>query len=183
MNPMKMSWHSTFWGLPTALPTAAIVVCIAALGSGCTQTTAQTYDATATATYTWQVTYRNASSNADRPRDYRIEKFNSVTLVNTNGWRPEGALTQDDAGNWWPALPPKPTVYDIEGRQKPDEQAEPAELIKSVTYAVQFDKAGSRVNLPTSYEVYRQVVKARPKELPLKFVLGPNDASVINAEP
>jgi hypothetical protein len=180
---MKMSWHNAAFVLPPALPTAAIVLGIAMLGSSCTQTVAQTYDATATATYTWQVTCHRAGGNADRPSDYRIEKFNSVTLVNTNGWRPEGALTQDEAGNWWPALPPKPTVYDIEGRQKPDEQAEPAELIKSVNYAVQFDQAGQRVNLPTNHEVYRQVVKARPKELPLKFVLGPNDASVINAEP
>jgi hypothetical protein len=180
---MKMSWNSPTFATPMVWPTAVVVMCLAVVGSGCTQTLAPTYDATATATYTWQVTYRSAGGNPDRPSDYRIEKFSSVTLVNTNGWRPEGALTQDETGNWWPALPPKPTVYDIEGRQKNDEQAEPPELIKSVAYAVQFDQAGQRVDLPTNYEVYRQVVKARPKALPLKFVLGPNDASVINAEP
>ncbi|MEO0455385.1 MAG: hypothetical protein AAF152_02215 [Cyanobacteria bacterium P01_A01_bin.114] len=141
------------------------------------------YDATATVIYTWQAAYTDDGVSQDRPNDTRIEKFESVSLVNHNGTRPGEAVTgPDEKGLWWPALPPKPTVDDLEARAKKGERAGQPELIKSVDYAIAFDKAGEMVNLPTDYQVYRQAVKAYPEQRSLLLTLGPNDGSVINAE-
>ncbi|MEM9907870.1 MAG: hypothetical protein AAF921_22905 [Cyanobacteria bacterium P01_D01_bin.44] len=158
------------------------------VASACNQVTVNQagtdqYDATATVTYTWQVAYTPAGPSPDRPNDTRLEQFESVSLVNHNGTRPGEAVTgPDDKGLWWPALPPKPTVDDLESRAAKDERAGQPELIKSVDYAIAFDKAGESVNLPTNYQVYRQAVKAYPDQLSLSLTLGPNDASVINAQ-
>ena len=141
------------------------------------------FDATATVTYTWQTRYSRAGGSLDRPNDSRIEKFASVSLVNHNGVRPGKAVTgPDEDGLWWPALPPKPTVDDLEDRAQRGERAERPELIKSVDYAISFDKAGEAVTLPTNYHVYRQAVKAHANQLPLSLTFGPNDRSVINAK-
>ena len=138
------------------------------------------YSATANVTYTWQVRY-NRDDGRDRPNDTRLEKFESVSLANENGVRPGLAVTgPDDNGLWWPALPPKPTVDDIEARQKDNEQAEPPELIKSVDYTLTVDQAGQQKTLPTDYDVYRQAVKAHSNQRPLEVILGPQDGSVIN---
>lgn len=138
------------------------------------------YSATANVTYTWQVRY-NRDDGRDRPNDTRLEKFASVSLENQNGVRPGPAVTgPDEAGLWWPELPPKPTVDEVESRQQDNEQPESPELIKSVDYTLTVDQAGQQKTLPTSYKVYRQAVKAHANQRPLEVILGPQDGSVIN---
>lgn len=138
------------------------------------------YSASADVTYTWQVRY-NRDDGRDRPNDTRLEKFASVSLENQNGVRPGLAVTgPDEEGLWWPELPPKPTVDEVEARQRDNEQPESPELIKSVDYALTVDQAGQQKTLPTSYKVYRQAVKAHTNQRPLEVVLGPQDGSVIN---
>jgi hypothetical protein len=156
-----------------------------ALGiASCNQLTVAvaSYDATATVSYTWQATYTPAGVFPDRSSDTRIEKFTSTSLVNHNGTRPGDAVTgPDEQGLWWPALPPKPSVDDLEARLQKDEQASSPELVTSVDYALTFEQGGETVTLPTNYEVYRQAVKAYPNQQALQLTLGPNDASVVNA--
>ncbi|MEO0758149.1 MAG: hypothetical protein AAFY78_14915 [Cyanobacteria bacterium J06648_16] len=150
--------------------------------TACNQTTLSTYDATATVTYTWQATYRPRSGQ-DRPNDIRIEQFESTSLVNHNGLEPPAAVTgPDEKGLWWPALPPEPTVDDLESRLQPSEQNSPPELIKSVDYAITVDQASTPTTLPTNYDVYRAAAKAYPNQRPLDITYGPRDESIINAE-
>ena len=157
-----------------------MVVAIAACEPVTTNFSTTNYTATANVTYTWQVRY-NQANGQDRPNDTRLEQFASVSLENQNGVRPGLAVTgPDESGLWWPALPPKPTVDDIEARQQENEQADTPELIKSVDYTLTVDQAGQQRTLPTSYKVYRQAVKAHGDQRPLEVILGPQDGSVIN---
>ncbi|NES98109.1 MAG: hypothetical protein F6K32_23545 [Desertifilum sp. SIO1I2] len=57
------------------------------------------------------------------------------------------------------------------------------ELIKSVYYEISFQANNQTQTLPTNYEVYREVVKAYPNQIPLELVLGLNNQSVEKAEP
>ena len=156
------------------------LVAIAACEPVTTNFSTTDYSATATVTYTWQVRY-NRNDGRDRPNDTRLEKFASVSLENQNGIRPGLAVTgPDEEGLWWPELPPKPTVDDIESRQGENEQPEAPELNKSVDYTLTVDQAGRQKTLLTSDKVYRQVVKAHENQRPLEVILGPQDGSVIN---
>ena len=78
----------------------------------------------------------------------------------------------------WPALPPRPTVDEVEQSQRPQEQATTPQLLKSVEYQLKFGLVDKQRTLPTNYEVYRQVVKAHPQKTPLHLTLGVNDNSV-----
>ncbi len=157
------------------------MVAIAACEPVTTNFSTTDYSATANVTYTWHVRY-NRDDGRDRPNDTRIEKFDTVSLANENGVRPGLAVTGPDSdGLWWPALPPEPTVDDIESRLRENEQPEDPELIKSVDYTLTVDQAGQQRTLPTSYKVYRQAVKAHAEQRPLEVILGPQDGSVINA--
>lgn len=145
--------------------------------TGCNNILTDRYEATATVTYTWQVNYSTDS------RDFpRRENFASTSLVNRNGEKPEGAVTgPDDQGLWWPALPPRPTVDDIEQRQNSNEDPSSPELLKDVKYHLRYQISQQTRNLPTNYQVYREVAKAYPEGIPLKFVLGLGDRTVTKA--
>ncbi|MEM7065555.1 MAG: hypothetical protein AAF572_20620 [Cyanobacteria bacterium P01_B01_bin.77] len=156
------------------------LVAIAACEPVTTNFATTDYSASANVTYTWQVRY-NRDDGRDRPNDTRLEKFTSVSLENQNGVRPGLAVTgPDDKGLWWPELPPKPTVDDMEARQQENERPEPPELLQSVDYTLTLDQAGQQKTLPTSYKVYRQAVKAHANQRSLEVILGPQDGSVIN---
>lgn len=156
------------------------IVSAIALTSCSTMTTDQ-YEATARTTYTWQVQY---SLNPTSDKLPRFETFASTSLLNRNGLKPEGAVTgPDDRGLWWPALPPRPTVDEVEQRQRPQEKATTPQLLKAVDYQLKFGVGDKQRTLPTNYEVYRQVVKAYPQRTPLQLTLGVNDNSVEKAEP
>lgn len=89
----------------------------------------------------------------------------------------------DDRGLWWPALPPRPTVDEIEAKTQPSEIARTPELIKSVEYQMTYQAENQTQTLPTNYDVYREVVKAYPNQIPLELILGINQGSVEKAEP
>ena len=114
----------------------------------------------------------------------RVEEFESTSLMNVNGEKPEGAILQDDnTGLWWPKLPPKPSIDEIESKAKnAAEKPGKLELGQNVEYRVKFDKDGERLNLPTNYQVYRQVAKNYP-DTPLTFTMGVNNGSVTKATP
>lgn len=161
------------------LKTATIGLCAIALTSCSTVTTTE-YEATAKTTYTWQVEY---STNPSKDNLTRFETFAVSSLLNRNGIKPANAVTgPDERGLWWAALPPRPTVDEIEQRQKPLEKPSTPQLIKSVDYQLTYRSDEQQRTLPTNYQVYRQVVKAYPQKAPLQLTLGVNDDSVEKAE-
>ncbi|MEM9927335.1 MAG: hypothetical protein AAF915_26940 [Cyanobacteria bacterium P01_D01_bin.50] len=149
--------------------------------AGCTNVTTSQYEATALTTYTWQVEYANNLNSEPSPR---LEEFATTSLLNRNGLKPPGAVTgPDDRGLWWPALPPRPTVDEVEERQGSEQEASRPELLKSVKYKLIYSEGTQQRTLPTNYDVYRQVVKAYPEGRSLELTLGVGDNSVEKAEP
>ncbi|MEW6499563.1 MAG: hypothetical protein AB1589_44935 [Cyanobacteriota bacterium] len=149
--------------------------------SGCDTVTTNQYEATAQTTLTWQVQY---SINPVTDKHPRFEEFASNSLLNRNGLKPEGAVIgPDEKGLWWPALPPRPSIDQVEQRLKPQEQASKPELLRTVKYRINYNQDGQTVTLPTNYDVYRQVARAYPSQKPLRLTLGLNNASVTKAEP
>ncbi|KPQ34188.1 MAG: hypothetical protein HLUCCA11_15680 [Phormidesmis priestleyi Ana] len=177
--------HRPAWFAPT-LPIAcallASVVSCNQVSTNAFEATAD-FEATAATTYVWQVEYNPRNANQDRPNDRRLEQFESTTVVNVNGIRPEAAGSGPDSkGLWWPVLPPEPTVDDIEDRRKRAEIPRSPEVIKKVDYNITFNQSGEAKTLPTNNDVYRQAVKAFEADRPLALTLGPQDASVLTAE-
>ncbi len=147
--------------------------------ASCSTVTTTEYEATARTTYTWQVEY---AVNPGSDNLTRLETFASTSLVNRNGIKPKDAVTgPDDKGLWWAALPPRPTVDEIEQRQKFSQKPGSPQLIKSVDYRLSYS-AGNQQQMPTNYQVYRQVVKAYPQKAPLQLTLGVNNNTVEKAQ-
>ena len=148
--------------------------------TSCDSLTTNQYEATALTTYTWQVKYADDLTNEQVPR---FETFATTSLLNRNGLKPEGAVTgPDDKGLWWPSLPPRPSVDEIEQRKKSQEASSP-ELLKSVKYELKYKVGEEQRKLPTNYQVYREVVKAYPSQTSLQLTLGLDNNSVEKAEP
>ncbi len=148
--------------------------------TSCSTVTTTEYEATARTTYTWQVEYFVNQSNDNLTR---FETFASTSLLNRNGIKPDNAFTgPDDKGLWWAALPPRPTVDDIEQRQKLAQKPGTAQLIKSIDYQLSYTADNTQKTLPTNYQVYRTVVKAYPQKPPLQLTLGINDNTVEKAQ-
>ena len=170
-NEMELKWLKGSWQLPL----------IGLLLTGCDSVLTDQYEATALTTLTWQVNYTDGVNSGKRGR---FEEFSSASLLNRNGEKPEGRVTgPDDQELWWPIIPPKPSLDEIEQRQKSAETAGKPELLRTVKYEMTYQKDGQTVTQPTNYQVYRQVVKAYPDNRPLRLTLGINDASVEKAEP
>ena len=150
--------------------------------TSCGVQTVERYEATAETTLTWQVNYTNDPMEDKRGR---YEEFASASLTNRNGQKPEGRVVgPDDKGLYWSTIPLKPTIDDIEARQKNNyEKPQKPELLRQVKYYITFEQNGQTMTLPTNYEVYRQVVKAYPDRTPLKLTMGLNNGSVEKAEP
>lgn len=146
----------------------------------CSSVTTTEYEATARTIYTWQVEY---AVNPGSDNLTRFETFASTSLLNRNGIKPENAVTgPDDKGLWWAALPPRPTVDEIEQHQKLSQKPSSPQLIKSVDYQLTYTADNTAQTLPTNYQVYRQVVKAYPQKSPLQLTLGVNDHTVEKAQ-
>jgi hypothetical protein len=144
--------------------------------TSCEEKNTNQYSTTATVTYTWQVQY---SVNEDKTNQIRREKFASTSLVNKNGERPGEAVTgPDDQGLWYPALPPRPTVDELEARKKGSERISEPELLKSADYTITYESAGQTITAPTNYDVYRTVVKALPNKSQLDVTVGFDDKFV-----
>lgn len=157
-----------------------MVVLTALTLSSCSNVTTSQYEATALTTYTWQIKYIRNLSNEPSPQ---FETFATTSLLNRNGLKPEGAVTgPDDRGLWWPALPPRPSVDEVEQRKKREQEVSQPELLKTVEYKITYSVVSQKKTLPTNYDVYRQVVKAYPSRTPLELTLGVNDDSVEKAE-
>ncbi len=172
-------FHSQFRA-PSWMAIGAVGCLISTTLAACSTLTTSQYEATARVRYVWQVQYVT-NSDGKRPR---IEQFESTTLTNLNGQRPDDAVTgPDDQGLWWPAVPPRPTVDEVEARQEPNESVDSIELQKDVSYMMTFEMDGQTRIMPTNYSVYRQVVKALPNQQLLELTLGVNDGSVLKAEP
>lgn len=149
--------------------------------SSCETLTTTQYQATAETTYTWKVEY---STSPGRDQATRTELFATTSLLNRNGVRPDDAVTgPDDRGLWWPALPPRPTVDEMEQRKRPAEKISTPQILKTVEYEISYQTGDRSVTAPTNYDVYRQVVKALPNNTPLQLTLGVDEKSVTKAEP
>ena len=149
--------------------------------SSCGTQTIDNYQATAETILTWQVNYTHDPMEDKRGR---MEEFASVSLTNLNGQKPEAGVYQDDKELWWAKIPPKPTLDEIEQRQKRNyEKPGKPELLRQVKYYITYQENGQTITLPTNYAVYRQVVKAYPKKTPLRLTMGINNGSVEKAEP
>jgi hypothetical protein len=161
---------------------ALIITVLAALTlNSCSTATTEQYEATALTSYTWLVLYANDLTNQPQPR---IETFANTSMLNRNGLKPAGAVVgPDDQGLWWPTLPPRPSVDEVEQRKKSQEEAGKPELMKDVQYKLTYGVGNSQQTLPTNYDVYRQVVKAYPQKIPLELTLDVNDNSVEKAKP
>lgn len=144
--------------------------------------TTENYEATATTVYTWQAEYLPQNVSQDRPNDRRIETFESSYRVNLNG---EPAVQDfgepDYQGLWWPALPPKPTVDDLEARQKQREVFEAPQLRKSVEYTLTFEQGGELITVATNDSVYREAVKGLQAQRPLQIAFGREEAYIRQA--
>ncbi|NJR47175.1 MAG: hypothetical protein HC775_16250 [Hyellaceae cyanobacterium CSU_1_1] len=163
------------------LATVSLGLAIAINSCGTSQSGAGQYEATAKATYTWRVRYTNAPTDDKRGH---YEEFESTSLTTVNGQKPEGAVMKENEKDvWWPKLPPKPSVDEIEsGKKNSAEKIGKLELGQNIEYRVKFDKDGEKLNLPTNYNVYRQVSKSYP-DIPLDFTMGINNGSVTKATP
>ena len=150
--------------------------------TSCGNVTTNEYQATALTKLTWNVKY-TPKYQGQSERERRFEEFTSASLLNTNGQRPDGILTQpDDQGLWWPKVPPKPSLDDIEQRAKSQEEHHRPELFRQVNYEMTYKDGGNSVTLSTNYSVYRQVVKAAPQQKTLKLTLGVRNRSVAQVE-
>ncbi|WP_242024566.1 hypothetical protein [Trichocoleus sp. FACHB-591] len=148
---------------------------------GCETLTTNQYEATARTIYTWQVEY---STNPGRDQATRTEAFATTSLLNRNGNRPEGAVTgPDDRGLWWPALPPRPTVDEMERRQRTYEKISTPQILKTVEYKITYQSGDRSTTASTNYDVYRTIVKALPNNTPLELTLGVDERSVTKVEP
>ncbi|NEQ95471.1 MAG: hypothetical protein F6K30_01850 [Cyanothece sp. SIO2G6] len=159
----------------------SLVVTLATVAiAGCANLLTNDYQATAVTTYVWQVEYTGQS---DRPNDRRIQRFTSTSLENVDGIMPDAAVgNADDQGLWWPTLPPRPTVDELEAGQQRGETIGTPEIIKQVDYTLSFYQDGQQQTLPANYSVYRNAVKAIQDERPLELTLGPAERSVQKAE-
>lgn len=148
--------------------------------NSCTKLIVNDYQATAETTITWRVKYYIG----DASKQYRWEEFSSNSLVNVNGERPAEAYGEvDDKGLWWPSIPPKPSLDEIEARQKTGEKHDPPERLREVDYAISYDQGGSYARLPTNYSVYRQAVKAYESGQSIKLILRVDENYVEKIEP
>lgn len=153
---------------------------LALMLNSCTQLIIDEYEAIALTTLTWRVEYYIGSND----KRSRWEEFSSTSLENINGERPVDAFGEaDDKGLYWPAIPPKPSLDEIEERQKTGESHNRPEMLRQVNYSIAYAQGGRLANIPTHYPVYRQAVKAYQSGQSLKLILRVDDQFIEKAEP
>lgn len=114
------------------------------------------HTAVAIATQTWEVHYYiNKTSGGLNLQ--RTQAFQSNTLTNLNGEKPNDAVSgPDDEGVWWAALPPRPTADEVDQQRQTQELNDPPTLLRSVDYQLRCqDKT-----LVTDALLYREVSRA-----------------------
>lgn len=141
--------------------------------TSCNTVVTNQYEATVQTTLTWQVPYHIDPTNDKVPR---FEEFASKSLLTRNGEQPQArVIGPDEQGLWWPILPPRPTIDQVEQRKQPQEQASPPELLRTAKYLITYKNDGQTMTLPTNYDVYRQVARTYRTQKPLQLTLGIND--------
>ncbi len=136
----SLSMRQLIFSLATAIALSTTL-------TSCSTLTTDQYEATALTKYTWQVKVANDLANETSPR---FETFANTELLNRNGNKPDKAVTgPDDRGLWWPSLPPRPTVDEVEGRKQGQEASKP-ELLKSVEYKLTYGVGEQQRTLPTN---------------------------------
>jgi hypothetical protein len=112
--------------------------------------------AIAIATQTWEVNYYT-NKTAGGLNAQRRQSFQSNRLINFNSEKPENAASgPDDTGIWWAALPPRPTIDEIDQHRELQEQNDPPRLQREVTYQLGCDKS----RLSTNAQLYREAARA-----------------------
>jgi hypothetical protein len=139
--------------------------------------TTGTYEATATVTQTWQVDY---ARSFDRRQTIHQETFESNSLVNRNGVRPEGAATgPDDNGLYWPPLPPRPTADELEARKREPSSSAPTRCCsRMLNTPLPLTTTASGAPLPTTRTVYREASSAFADQQALEVTFGPGEQSI-----
>ncbi|ELR98040.1 hypothetical protein [Gloeocapsa sp. PCC 73106] len=166
--------------LKNYLRNLGLIVVLGIILNGCTQLIIDEYEAIALTSLTWRVEYYIG----DNDKRSRWEEFSSASLENINGERPVDAFGEaDDQGLWWPRIPTKPTINEIEARQKTGESHNRPEMLREVSYSIAYNQGGRLANIPTHYPVYRQAVKAIQSGQSLKLILRVDDQFIEKAEP
>lgn len=138
----------------------AIIAAFLAL-NGCTEKnrlipTTQCNAAIAIATQTWEVNYYiNKTSGGLNTQ--RKQAFQRNTLTNLNGEKPVDGVSSDDNGIWWAALPPRPTVDEMDQHRQLQEQNDPPLLQRSVDYQLRCEDRTLKTDALTYREAARTI--------------------------
>ncbi|MCY7275417.1 MAG: hypothetical protein LH702_17185 [Phormidesmis sp. CAN_BIN44] len=111
--------------------------------------------AIAIATQTWEVDYY-ISKTSGGLNGRRTQSFQSNTLTNLNGEKPATAVSGDDNGIWWAALPPRLTADEVDQHRDIQEQNDPPLLQRSVDYQLRCETG----TLLTDALMYREVSRS-----------------------
>lgn len=111
--------------------------------------------AIAIATQTWEVTYY-ISKTAGGLNTQRSQSFQTNTLTNANGIQPDNAVSIDDNGIWWAALPPRPTADEVDQHRQTQEQNDAPQLQRFVDYQLRCESG----TLKTDALTYREASRA-----------------------
>ncbi len=111
--------------------------------------------AIATATQTWEVNYYISKTSGDM-NTQRTYLFQSNTITNLNGERPVNAVSGDDNGIWWAALPARPVADEVDQHRETQERNDPPMLQRSVDYQLRCESG----TLLTDAQTYREVSRA-----------------------
>jgi hypothetical protein len=112
--------------------------------------------AIAIATQTWEATYY-ISKTAGGLNTQRSQSFQSNTLTNVDGKQPDNAVSIDDNGIWWAALPPRPTADEVDQYRQTQEQNDPPQLQRSVEYQLRCENGTLKTDAPTYREASRAI--------------------------
>lgn len=142
-----------------------VISAVALILTGCTgknglipQT--QCNGAIAVATQTWEVNYYIDKTSGGL-NTQRSQSFQSNTLTNLNGGRPLDAVSGDDNGIWWAALPPRPTADEVDRYRRVQEQNDPPQLQRSIDYQLRCESGTLKTDAVTYREVARTIRKGQ----------------------
>lgn len=135
--------------------------------------------AIAIATQTWEVEYY-ISKTSGGLNTQRTQSFQSNTLTNFNGEKPENAVSGDDNGIWWASLPPRPTADEVDQDRQSQERNDSPLLQRSVNYQLRCEAE----TLKTDAEMYREASRAiRAKQAVRVSYIGDRALKIEAREP
>ncbi len=114
------------------------------------------FTAVAIATQTWEVNYYTSKTSGGL-NTQRSQPFQSNTITNLNGEKPTDAVSVDDNGIGWAALPPRPTADEVDQRREIQEQNDSPQLQRSVEYQLRCESGTLKTDAPTYREASRAI--------------------------